>query len=115
MVNGRGPSATNTSKPAQAFAIREDGVAVPTGLATKGPAAWTFVSQHGRVIVKSTSAARSVLQLVKAEEDFTAVEWCLTQFQVVVDGMEFRANLVGGRVFAHRITSDAVDYRCCEA
>ena len=115
MVNGRGPSATNTSKPAKAFAIREDGVAVPTGLATKGPAAWMFVSQHGRVIAKSTSAARSVLQLVKAEEDFTAVEWCLTQFQAFVDGVEFRAHVVGGRVFAHRITSDAVDYRCCEA
>ena len=112
VVNRRGPSATNTSKPAQALTIRDAGFDVPTGLLTTDPAAArAFVSRHGRVIVKSTSAVRSIVRLVKADEDFTAVQWCPTQFQAFVDGVEFRAHVVGGRVFAHRITSDAVDYR----
>lgn len=116
VVNRRGPSATNTSKPAQALAIRQAGFEVPTGLLTTDPvAARAFVSRHGRVIVKSTSAVRSIVRLVEAGEDFTAVQWCPTQFQAFVDGVEFRAHVVGGRVFAHRITSDAVDYRYGEA
>ncbi|MHA6523903.1 ATP-grasp domain-containing protein [Tessaracoccus sp. G1721] len=116
VVNRRAASASNFSKPAQALAIRAAGFEVPTGLLTTDPAAArAFVSRHGRVIVKSTSAVRSIVRLVAEDEDFAAVEWCPTQFQAFVDGVEFRAHVVGRRVFAHRITSDAVDYRYGEA
>lgn len=116
VVNRASASASNTSKPAQALAIRAAGFEVPTGLLTTDPAAArAFVSRHGRVIVKSTSAVRSIVRLVGADEDFAAVEWCPTQFQAFVEGVEFRAHVVGGRVFAHRVVSDAVDYRYGDA
>ncbi|MHA6513782.1 ATP-grasp domain-containing protein [Tessaracoccus sp. Z1128] len=112
VVNRRTPSASNLSKPAQALVIRAAGFEVPTGLLTTDPeAAGAFVARHGKVIVKSTSAVRSIVRLVDPDEDFSRVEWCPTQFQAFVPGVEFRAHVVGEEVFAHRIESSAVDYR----
>ncbi|HSO69344.1 MAG TPA: hypothetical protein VLQ67_06855, partial [Arachnia sp.] len=91
---------------------RAAGFDVPTGLLTTDPeAARAFVARHGKVIVKSTSAVRSIVRLVSADEDFSAVEWCPTQFQAFVPGVEFRAHVLGEDVFAHRIESNAIDYR----
>ncbi|SDL36732.1 ATP-grasp domain-containing protein [Tessaracoccus oleiagri] len=112
VVNRRRGSASNFSKPGQSLAIAAAGFRTPTGLLTTDPtAARAFVEQHGKVIVKSASAVRSIVRTVDVHEDFASVAWCPTQFQAFVPGTEYRVHLVGGRVFARRIISDAVDYR----
>ncbi|MCC2594690.1 hypothetical protein LKO27_14905 [Tessaracoccus sp. OS52] len=112
VVNRRAGAATNASKPAQGLLIARAGFEVPTGLLTTDPAAaHAFALRHGKVIVKSTSAVRSIVRLVRADEDFSAVEWCPTQFQAWVPGVEFRVHVVGDSVFTHRVLSDDVDYR----
>lgn len=112
VVNRRSSAATNMSKPAQSLLIARAGFEVPAGVLTTDPGvARSFVLRHGKVIVKSASAVRSIVRLVEADEDFGAVEWCPTQFQQWVPGTEFRVHVVGRRVFTSRILSEAVDYR----
>lgn len=112
VVNRRAASATNLSKPAQGLLISRAGFAVPPGLLTTDPAAArSFVLRHQKVIVKSTSAVRSIVRLVTEDEDFSAVEWCPTQFQAWVPGTEFRVHVVGGQTFTKRVLTEAIDYR----
>lgn len=112
VVNRRRGSASNFSKPGQSLAIAAAGFRTPTGLLTTDPdAARAFVARHGKVIVKSASAVRSIVRTVDVHEDFSAVAWCPTQFQAFVPGTEYRVHVVGRRTFARRIVSEAVDYR----
>ncbi len=112
VVNRPEAGLSNHSKPRQALVIAEVGFAVPEALLTTDPdAAAAFVSEHGRVIVKSCSGTRSIVRLVGEDEDLDAVRWCPTQFQRFIPGVEYRVHVVGSSVFAHLVRSDAVDYR----
>lgn len=112
VVNRPSAGLSNHSKPRQATVIERVGFAVPETLLTTDPAAAAaFVARHGRVIVKSVSGTRSIVRTVGPEDDLEAVRWCPTQFQRFVAGVEYRVHVVGERLFAHRIRSDAVDYR----
>jgi glutathione synthase/RimK-type ligase-like ATP-grasp enzyme len=112
VVNRPDAGLSNHSKPRQALVIAEVGFAVPEALLTTDPdAAAAFVAEHGRVIVKSCSGTRSIVRLIGAGESLDAVRWCPTQFQRFVPGVEYRVHVVGSSVFAHRVRSDAVDYR----
>jgi glutathione synthase/RimK-type ligase-like ATP-grasp enzyme len=112
VVNRPAAGLSNHSKPRQALVIERVGFAVPDALLTTDPeAAAAFVAEHGRVVVKSISGTRSIVRLVGADEDLTPVRWCPTQLQRYVPGVEYRVHVVGHRVFAHRVRSDAVDYR----
>lgn len=112
VVNRWDGAATNLSKPLQSLHIARGGFRTPDTLLTTDPArARAFVQRHGRVIVKSTSAVRSIVRLVSPDEDLSKLVWCPTQFQAFVPGVEYRVHVVGERVFAHRIFSEAIDYR----
>ena len=112
VVNRPDAGLSNHSKPRQALVIAEVGFAVPEALLTTDPsAAAAFVAEHGRVVVKSCSGTRSIVRLVAPEEDFASVRWCPTQLQRFVEGVEYRVHVVGSRVIAHQVRSDAVDYR----
>jgi hypothetical protein len=114
VVNRCAPMASNSSKPYQAQLIREHGFQVPETLITNDPhLVRAFRTEHGRVIYKSISAIRSIVQEL-GEEDETRlhqIRWCPTQFQAYVEGVDVRVHTIGGEAFATAIDSDATDYR----
>jgi glutathione synthase/RimK-type ligase-like ATP-grasp enzyme len=72
-----------------------------------------FWKQHGCVIYKSVSGIRSIVSQLTAEhlarlQDITS---CPTQFQEYVPGIEYRAHVIGDKVFPCQILSEANDYR----
>lgn len=112
VVNRPAAARSNASKPAQSLAIVDAGFDVPETLVTTSPeTAAAFRARNGRVIVKSTSGRRSIVRMLSPDESLEAVRACPTMFQEYVPGVEVRVHVVGGRVFAHRIVSDDVDYR----
>jgi hypothetical protein len=114
VINRSAPMASNSSKPYQAQLIREQGFRVPETLITNDPElVRAFRAQHGRVIYKSISAVRSIVQELgdKDEERLELIRWCPTQFQAFVEGVNLRVHTVGGEVFPTAIESDATDYR----
>ncbi|HEX2093714.1 MAG TPA: hypothetical protein VHG28_15030 [Longimicrobiaceae bacterium] len=117
VVNRAGPMSTNSSKPYQAQLIRRHGFAVPETLVTNDPdAVRAFRQRHGRVVYKSVSGVRSVVQEL-AEADLARLDrirWCPTQFQAFVEGTDLRVHAVGGEVFATAIRTGATDYRYAE-
>jgi glutathione synthase/RimK-type ligase-like ATP-grasp enzyme len=117
IVNRLSAMAANHSKPYQLASIRRAGFCVPPTLVTTSPsAARAFWRQHGEVIYKSVSGVRSVVSRLRPEhaERLRNVVWCPTQLQAFVAGREHRVHVVGERVFACEVVSDAVDYRYAE-
>lgn len=114
MVNRPSAMASNDSKPYQSIAARAVGFDVPDTLLTTDPdAARQFAATHGAVIYKSISGIRSIVtRLEEADMDRLGdVTWCPTQFQACIPGTDVRAHVVGNRVFACEIISEACDYR----
>jgi hypothetical protein len=114
VVNRPSAMAPNQSKPLQSASIRRAGFRVPATLITTSPdAARAFWKRHGDVIYKSLSGVRSRVARLRADHvgRLADVVWCPTQFQEYVRGREHRVHVVGDRVFACEIVSDADDYR----
>lgn len=106
--------AANGSKPYQYSQIAAAGFAIPETLITTSPdAAREFGALHGRVVYKSISGVRSIVGELTAEDDarLEDIAWCPTQFQRRVAGTDVRVHVVGDRLFACEVRSDAVDYR----
>jgi hypothetical protein len=114
VINRCAPMATNSSKPYQTQLAREAGFLVPETLITNEPElVREFCARYGRVIYKSISATRSIVQTME-EEDFKRLErirWCPTQFQAFVPGTDLRVHVIGEEVFATAINAEATDYR----
>jgi len=114
VVNRASAMASNGSKPFQAQLIARAGFAIPETLVTNDPElVRAFFAQRGRVVYKSVSGSRSVVQEL-TWEDFDRIEdirWCPVQFQAYVPGVDVRVHVVGQRIFATRVSSDATDYR----
>jgi glutathione synthase/RimK-type ligase-like ATP-grasp enzyme len=114
VVNRCAAMASNSSKPYQAQLIREHGFLVPETLITNDPElVRAFRAKHGRVIYKSISAVRSIVQVLEDEDEerLERIRWCPTQFQAFVEGMNLRVHTIGGEVFATAVESEATDYR----
>jgi len=114
VVNRAGPMGSNSSKPFQAQAITRRGFFTPETLITSDPAlAREFVNEHQRVIYKSISGVRSIVQEVDAADlrRLELIRSCPVQFQAYVDGRNVRVHTVGDAVFATGITTTATDYR----
>jgi len=106
--------ASNGSKPYQAQLIREHGFLTPETLITNDPdLVRGFRAQHGRVIYKSISGVRSIVQELSDTDDarLDRIRWCPTQFQAFVDGTNVRVHTIGNEAFATAIRSEATDYR----
>ena len=114
IVNRSQPMSSNGSKPYQGQLIREQGFKIPETLITNEPdLVREFHARHGRIIYKSASAIRSIVQTM-GEGDFARLEnirWCPTQFQAYVEGTNVRVHTVGSDVYATAIQSEATDYR----
>lgn len=114
VINRCAPMASNSSKPYQAQLIREQGFLIPETLITNDPGlVRTFHATHGRIIYKSISAVRSIVQELdeSSEARLDLIRWCPTQFQAYVEGTNLRVHTIGGEVFATAVDSDATDYR----
>ncbi len=114
VVNRVAPMGSNFSKPFQAQLIRRFGFEVPETLITNDPElVRAFRARHQKIIYKSISGVRSIVQTFK-DEDMTRLDnirWCPTQFQAFVEGTNVRVHTVGQKVFATAISTEATDYR----
>lgn len=104
----------NGSKPLQIQLIGEAGFLVPQTLVTSSESeARDFWRQHGRVVYKSSSGVRSIVQ--ELDDRSMARLQLLTalpvQFQEFVPGVDIRVHVVGARCFAAEIVSPGIDYR----
>lgn len=114
VVNRLRPMGSNSSKPYQAQLIARHGFAIPETLITNDPTlAQEFYAQHRRVIYKSISGVRSIVQELTPDDTdrLEQIRWCPTQFQAFVDGINVRVHVVGPEVFATKILSNVTDYR----
>jgi glutathione synthase/RimK-type ligase-like ATP-grasp enzyme len=114
IVNPPSAGESNGSKPLQAGLIARHGFRTPETLVTTDVTALAgFRRRHGPLIYKSISAWRSHVAMLD-DSGVTApanLRWCPTMFQEYIPGTEYRATVVGDRVFAARIESTAIDYR----
>ena len=114
VVNRIAPMGSNFSKPFQAQLIKRYGFEVSETLITNDPElVRAFRARHGKVIYKSISGVRSIVQTL-TDADMTRIDsirWCPTQFQAFVEGTNVRVHTVGDRVFATAIKTEATDYR----
>jgi glutathione synthase/RimK-type ligase-like ATP-grasp enzyme len=118
VVNRPAAMASNNSKPFQSQLIRNCGFRVPETLVTNQPAlVREFLRRHGRVIYKSISGVRSIVQMLQPEDlsRLEKIRWCPTQFQQFIDGENIRVHVVDSEIFATRIESQAVDYRYAQS
>ena len=114
VVNRAEPQGSNGSKPYQAQLIARHGFWVPETLITNDPElVREFRRQHGEVIYKSISGARSIVHpLTDADADrLDDIRWCPVQFQAFVPGTNVRVHTIGGAAFATAVTTDVIDYR----
>jgi glutathione synthase/RimK-type ligase-like ATP-grasp enzyme len=117
VVNRPSARAWCDSKPFQSRLIRSVGFDYPeTLVTTNSEAALRFWKKHRKVIYKSLSGIRSVVSCLSPahRKRLTDLRWCPTQFQRYVPGTEYRVHVIGRRVFAGEIVSEAVDYRYAE-
>jgi hypothetical protein len=114
VVNRVAPMGSNSSKPYQAQLIQQFGLHAPETLITNDPdQVLDFRDRHRRIIYKSTSGVRSIVQTFDDNDvaRLGELKWCPTQFQQYVEGVDVRVHVVGAQVFATRIESTATDYR----
>lgn len=105
---------SNASKPLQTQLIGAVGFRVPATLVTSDEReARAFWRDHGRVVFKSVSGIRSIVQELdeRAAQRLGRVAALPTQFQEYVPGHDVRVHVVGTRTFAAAIESPATDYR----
>ncbi len=118
VVNRRIGSATNASKAYQLELISRCGFQVPRTLVTCDPdAASAFWHEMaGQVIYKSVSAERSIVHSLEADDlgRLERIRSCPLQLQERIPGVDLRVHVVGERVFATEVRSDASDYRYAE-
>ena len=114
VVNRPRAMRANASKPLQIQLIGEAGFLVPETLVTSDPAeARAFWRDHGRVIYKSISGVRSIVQELddRSAERLTRLSALPVQFQAFVPGIDVRVHVVGDRTFAAAISGSGIDYR----
>jgi glutathione synthase/RimK-type ligase-like ATP-grasp enzyme len=114
VVNPPSAMAANNSKPYQLRLIAQYGFAVPDTLVTTDPdAVRAFAARHGRLIYKSVSGMRSIVNTLRREgfERLDDVANAPTQFQQYVSGVDVRVHVIGDEVFATEVRSEAHDYR----
>ena len=90
----------------------------PETLITNDPEqARDFFETRPRVIYKSASGARSIVQTMVAAdvERLGSLRACPVQFQAWVPGTDVRVHVVGTEVFPTAITTTATDYRYATA
>ena len=105
---------SNSSKPYQTQLIAQQGFDIPETLITNDPVLVRgFFEQHRRVIYKSISGIRSIVQALTPDDlaRLEQIRWCPTQFQEFIEGTNTRVHVIGQELFATRIVTEVTDYR----
>ena len=68
------------------------------------------------LVMRSNTAASGIRSIVSrltpADHDrLEDIQWCPTQFQQYIRGVDYRVHVVGDAVFACEMVADADDYR----
>lgn len=114
VVNRPRAMQSNSSKPLQIQLIAEHGFIVPETLVTNDEAeVRAFWREHGRIVYKSTSGVRSIVQEMDddAARRLDRLAVLPTQFQQWIPGVDVRVHVVGTHTFAAQIEGSATDYR----
>lgn len=114
VVNRLTAMGSNSSKPYQTRLLAQHGFRVPDTLVTNDTAlVRDFAARYPKVVYKSLSGARSIVRQLGPDDEarFDRLSACPVQFQQYVDGLNVRVHVVGERVFATAVETDAVDYR----
>jgi hypothetical protein len=118
VVNRGSAMASNAAKPYQGQLIARHGLLSPETLVTNDPEeARDFYATRSRVVFKSASGARSIVQTMGPDDldRLGRLRACPVQFQAWVPGTDVRVHVVGGELFATAITTTATDYRYATA
>jgi glutathione synthase/RimK-type ligase-like ATP-grasp enzyme len=114
VVNRTTPQGSNASKPYQAQIITSHGFATPETLITNDPRlVREFAQRHGRVVYKSISGVRSIVQLLHPDDfdRLNHIRWCPVQFQAYVPGTNIRVHTIDRDAYATEIHGGPTDYR----
>ncbi len=114
VMNRNSAMASNLSKPYQAQLIRSCGFRIPDTLITNVPeVVKQFIQRHQRVIYKSISAERSIVMEIEPSgiNQLEKIRNLPTQFQAFIPGLDYRVHVVGEKLYACQIRTEAVDYR----
>jgi glutathione synthase/RimK-type ligase-like ATP-grasp enzyme len=115
VINRPGRGRSNGSKPFQLIELRAHGFLVPDSVSTNMPDAPTLASRlaGGAVVYKSNSAMRSIVGRAGPDEArrLSDLANCPVLFQDYIAGPDVRVHVVGDRLFALEIVSQAIDYR----
>jgi glutathione synthase/RimK-type ligase-like ATP-grasp enzyme len=115
VVNRPSGACTNASKPYQINLISRYGFHVPRTVVTNVPevARDFFSRMDGAVIYKSISYMRSIVQVMQEADLYRleSVRTCPIQLQEQIEGYDLRVHVVGDKIFACSMQTDASDYR----
>ncbi len=118
VVNRGSAMASNAAKPYQGQLIARHGLLTPETLVTNDPdEAREFYATRSRVVFKSASGARSIVQTMGSGDldRLVRLRACPVQFQTWVPGMDVRVHVIGAEVFATAVRTTATDYRYATA
>ncbi len=105
---------SNNSKPYQCMLIEKNNFKTPESLLTTDTKeALRFKEENGKIIYKSISGSRSIVNTLDNShtDRLEDLRWCPTQFQRFIHGEDYRVHVVGEEVFASRVVSEETDYR----
>ena len=94
VINRYSAMSSNFSKPYQAQLILAHGFSIPETLITNDPdLVHTFLSKHGRIVFKSISGIRSIVQTLEDKDlkRLDLIRCCPTQFQEFVEGIDIES------------------------
>jgi ribosomal protein S6-L-glutamate ligase RimK-like protein len=113
IVNRPGAMISNLSKPFQAQSIVRCGFLTPPTLITNDPQrVREFHASYGRIIYKSCSSVRSIVQEWNPDDpNIDRIRLLPTQFQAFIPGTNVRVHVIGDSVIPTEIASAATDYR----
>jgi len=112
IINRPSAEATNQSKLYQAMLICRAGLRVPASLVSNDVAEIEkFTAEQGRVIYKSMSSVRSVVQELDIKSLRSLGAMGPAMFQQRIEGRNVRVHAVGEETVACEIESEATDYR----
>ena len=112
IVNRPAAMSANACKPFQLRWIARHGFETPaTLITTNAKAARDFKSIYGEVIYKSISGIRSIVTRLRDDQFLEDLQYCPTQFQEYISGVDYRVHVVDEELFTCRVESDADDYR----
>jgi RimK-like ATP-grasp domain len=116
IINKPAASSTNNSKLYQSTVISKVGFKIPATLVSNSiDEIEAFHTMHGRIIYKSMSGVRSIVEEYSTGQLQQYPHIGLMHFQKYIVGNNVRVHVVGDKIFASEITTSGIDYRYAQS